>query len=75
MKTFPKKALKTAVEFGLAKDITGYSFAEMDAFLSSGVEVIGISHGVYGMTGALLQDKRGNQYAIMARCSALFQAV
>lgn len=76
MKTFTKKALKTAVEFGVAKDITGYNFAEMEAFLRrNDVEVIGISHGTYGMTGALLQDGRGNQYAITARNSALFQAV
>lgn len=38
-----------------------------------GLEVVGISYGVYGVNGGLFKDKDGNFYKITSRCSNLFR--
>lgn len=77
MSTYTQKALKELVKSGAAEDITQYSFERMREFLrNNDLETVGVSRGIYGVTGALLKDHtNGELYAITARNSALFQAL
>lgn len=75
--TYTKKAIRELINCGIAEDITNYSFEQGEALRKSAdLETVGTSHGTYGMTGAILRDRKtGKQYAITARNSLLFQMV
>ena len=76
MKKITKKEIREYIRLGLAQDITSYDFNQAEQLRKAHVlDVIAISHGAYGMTGALLQDESGECYAITARNSTLFQLV
>ena len=76
MKKTTKKEICEYVRLGLAQDITAYDFDQAEQLRKDHtLEVIFVSRGVYGMTGALLQDENGELYAIAARNSTLFQLV
>ena len=71
-----QKMLKNLVKNNIATDITNFNFDQINALRKShSLDAIAISHGVYGMNGALFKDECGNQYAICGRSSALFQLV
>ena len=76
-KKYTQKDIKDYVDKGMATDITHYSFDEANKFYKDhNYDVVGISHGTYGMNGALLQDVDTKEYfAITARNSTLFQLV
>ena len=67
MKTIKLKEIKKLVEFGHAKDITS------DSNDYSDLKVIGVSVGVYGRNGLLLEDSKGYLYAITKRASNIFK--
>lgn len=69
--------IKQYVRYGVATDITSYSFEEANEFRKNhDYDVIGLSHGTCGMTGALLEDYNTKElFAITARNSTLFQLV
>ena len=76
MKKTTKKEIREYIRLGLAHDITSYDFDQAKQLREAHtLDVIAISRGVYGMTGALLQDESGELYAITARNSTLFQLV
>lgn len=76
MKRTTKKEIREYIRLGLAQDITAYDFDQAKQLRKAHtLDVIAVSHGVYGMTGALLQDENGERYAITARNSTLFQLV
>lgn len=61
-----------------AIDITNYSFeaAKELGEKELGLDVLALSHGTYGMNGALLKGfATGTIYKITARTSTLFQLV
>lgn len=61
--------IKNQVKIGAAKDISAVDPKTIKETLS----VIGVSKGVYGMNGALLQGYKTKKfYAITSRCSNLF---
>lgn len=70
-----QKELKDMARYGEAEDITTISDAEAKELRKKGIETVGVSHGTYGMNGALLRDKDGNKYVITARSSNLFYFV
>ena len=67
MKTMKLKEIKRLVEFGHAQDITSDSKDYND------LEIIGMSFGVYGRNGLLLEDSKGDLYAITKRASNIFK--
>lgn len=70
MKRYKQKEIKNLVKLGAAVDITTATGSKE---LSKNCDRVGVSLGVYGMNGGLLQDRRNGQlYAITARNSALF---
>ena len=70
MKKYTQKALKAMVADGRATHITEYGS------IPEKTDVIGMSHGTYGMNGALLLGREsGKLYAITARSTVLFQYV
>lgn len=76
MKKITKKEICEYIRLGLAQDITAYDFNQAEQLRKShALDVIAVSHGVYGMTGALLQNENGERYAITACNSTLFQLV
>lgn len=76
MKKTTKKEIREYVRLGLAQDITAYDFDQAEQLRKThALNVVAMSFGVYGMTGALLQDENGECYAITARNSTLFQLV
>lgn len=76
MKKITKKEIREYIRLGLAHDVTNYSFDQAEQLRKAhALDVIAVSRGVYGMTGALLQDENGERYAITARNSTLFQLV
>lgn len=72
-----KKEIKRYITNGLAKDITFNGFSENNELREQcDFDVLAISTGTYGMTGALLIDRKTNQlYAITERNATLFQMV
>lgn len=66
MKTMKLKEIKRFVEYGRAKDITN------NEEHIKGLSIIGVSVGVYGRNGLLLEDKQGDLYAITARSTNIF---
>lgn len=76
MKMTTKKEIRKYIQLGLAQDITAYDFYQAEQFRKAHtLDVIAVSRGVYGMTGALLHDENGERYAITARNNTLFQLV
>ena len=76
MKKTTKKEIREYVRLGLAQDITTYDFDQAERLRKDhALDVTAVSYGVYGMTGAILQDENGERYAITARNSTLFQLV
>ena len=76
MKTTTKKEIREYILLGLAHDITNYNFDQAEQLRKAhALDVVAVSRGVYGMTGALLRDETGELYAITARNSTLFQLV
>ena len=76
MKKTTKKEIREYIRLGLAQDITAYNFDQAERLRKvHTLDVIAVSRGVYGMTGAILQDENGDRYAITARNSMLFQLV
>lgn len=76
MKKTTKKEIREYVRLGLAQDITAYNFDQAEQLRKTHtLNVVAMSFGMYGMTGALLQDENGKCYAITARNSTLFQLV
>ena len=76
MKKIAKKNIHEYIQLGLAQDITSYDFDQAEQLRKDHtMDVIAVSRGVYGMTGALLQDENGERYAITVRNSTLFQLV
>lgn len=59
------------------EDITNYTFEQADALWHyADLETLVLSRGIYGMDGAILQDRNtGKLYVIKARNSTLFQLV
>ena len=57
------------------KEIKNYNCEDITAKSEKidGLEVVGLSYGVYGMNGGLFKDKDGNFYKITSRCSNLFR--
>ena len=70
------KVIKSYISDNAAVNITGYSFAEMNKFLTDhNIEKVAYSCGVYGINGGLLRDiTTGTLYAITARNTALSMA-
>ena len=76
MKKTTNKAIREYIRLGLAQDITSYDFDQAEQLRKDHtLDVIAVSRGVYGMTGALLQDENGECCAITASNSVLFQLV
>lgn len=76
MKKITKREIREYIRLGLAHDITSYDFDQAEQLRKAhALDVVAISYGVYGMTGALFQDENGERYAITARNSTLFQLV
>ena len=68
---YTQKDLRQMVRNGEAIDITNYSFDQAKEFRSKGYDVVGVCTGVYGLNGALLQDKEGQLYAVICRNTIL----
>ena len=66
MKTMKLKDIKRLVEYGSAKDITNKNEH------IKGLSIIGVSVGVYGRNGLLLEDDNGKLYAITKRSTSIF---
>jgi hypothetical protein len=76
MRKYTQRAIKDYVRTGAALDITNYSFTQAQALhRAHSLTTVGVSSGVYGLNGALLQDESGTLYAITARNSTLAQLV
>jgi hypothetical protein len=76
MRQYRQKDIKDYARTGAAVDITNYSFSQaQDLHRAHSLETVGVSCGVYGLNGALLQDENGTLYAITARNSTLSQLV
>lgn len=61
------KEIKRLVEFGHAQDITSDNEDYND------LKIIGVSVGVYGRNGLLLENAKGDKYAITKRASNIFK--
>lgn len=74
--TLKQAELKKMAKYGEAEDITSISDAEAKELKKSGVELVGISRGIYGMNGALMRGTTdGKLYVITSRNSNLFYFV
>lgn len=67
MKTMKLKEIKRLVEYRHAKDITSDNKDYND------LKVIGVSVGVYGRNGLLLENAKGEKYAITKRSVNIFK--
>lgn len=66
------KEIKTLVQTGAAVDIT-HEPLENIYKIDSKLDVVALSHGVYGMNGGLFKDRTtGKLYAITSRNGNLF---
>ena len=60
MKKTTKEEIREYIRLGLAQDITAYNFDQAERLRKAHtLDVIAVSRGVYGMTGAVLQDENG----------------
>lgn len=75
MKRTTRKNIKSYVSLGLAKDITNYSFDQVQKLLHNiNVDKIAYSAGINGINAGLFQDKNtGEMYAITTGNSVLLQ--
>lgn len=75
MKKYTRKNIKSYVSLGLAKDITNYSFLQVERLLRRiNIDRIAYSTGINGINAGLFQDKNtGEMYAITARNAVLLQ--
>ena len=75
MKRTTRKDIKSYVSLGLAKDITNYSFTQVQELLHNiNIDRIAYSAGINGINAGLFQDKNtGKMYAITARNGVLLQ--
>ena len=75
MKKHTRKNIKSYVSLGLAKDITNYSFLQVQELLHNiNIDRIAYSAGINGINAGLFQDKNtGEMYAITARNGVLLQ--
>ena len=74
--TLKQAELKKMAKYGEAEDITSLSDAEAKELKKSGVELVGISRGIYGMNGALMRGTTdGKLYVITSRNGNLFYFV
>lgn len=72
------KAIKALCTSGKAVDLTGIKDAEMKRIykVEQGFTALQTSHGVSGITGAILQGhKTGTIYGLHSRCNNLFIAL
>lgn len=70
LKQYKQKELKALARSGLAVDIT----TAPDSEIPTSFDRIGYSHGVNGMNGGLIQDRKtGRYYAVTAHSSNLFR--
>lgn len=69
MKHFTQKQLKQFAALGMAEDITNGTEEHLK------LTTLGLSRGVYGLNGALLEDRAGKKYVITSRNSVLFEYV
>lgn len=70
MRKYTRKEILAIVRAGYAEDIT------TTGNISEPYTIIGTSHGIYGVNGAVIQgDNSGTLYAITARTSSLFRYV
>ena len=67
MKKMTQKEIKKLVEYGHAKDITNKEEH------IKGLSIIGVSVGIYGRNGLLLEDDNGELYAITKRSTNIFK--
>lgn len=69
-----KKEIKNYITSGAAIDITNIGTKEAYKLCETiHKDVVGVSTGIYGMTGAIIKDlKTGQLYAITARNTVLF---
>lgn len=75
MRKYTQKELKAFVRTGAAVDITNHGTAEYKALINKekGLEKLGYSSGIYGISGGLLEGQEtGTLYAITARSTAVF---
>lgn len=70
-KKITQSVIKQMVKTGAAIDIDKMKKRPK----TSDLKCIGISHGTYGMNGALFLHKNGKLYAIPSRSSSLFEYV
>lgn len=75
MEKYTQKEIKSYVSLGIAKDITNYSFTQVQELLHNiNIDRIAYSAGINGINGGLFQDKNtGEMYAITARNAVLLQ--
>lgn len=69
-----KKEIRGYIANGAAIDITNIGTKEAYKLCESiHKEVIGVSTGIYGMTGAIIKDRKtGQLYAVTSRNTVLF---
>ena len=77
MRKYTQRELKNLVSIGSAVCLNSWSFDDLNQLHhTKSLDKIGYSTGVYGINGALLQDREtGDLYAITARNTALFQMI
>ena len=68
MKQTTQRKLRAAVADGTATDITWGPVPDR-------LTVLELSHGIYGVNGALLADRDGNKYAVTKRTTTLFKVL
>jgi ribosomal protein S28E/S33 len=69
MRKYTQKALRELCRIGAAEDITNGK-----AEIKEPLERVGVSTGIYGINGGLLQGREtGRLYAIIARNAELFR--
>ena len=75
MKKHTRKNIKSYVSLGIAKDITNYSFTQVQELLHNiNIDRIAYSTGINGINSGLFQDKNtGEMYAITTGNSVLLQ--
>lgn len=77
MRRFSEKELQGYADLGFAQDITYLDFSETEKFLNDhDILRVGYSAGSYGVSGALLQDRKtGEHFVILSRTNTLLQVM
>lgn len=58
-----------------AKDITDFSFPEIDSLHNKGIETLAVTSGIEGLNAGLFRDKDNNFYYCRTRCTALLSLI